>query len=229
MATAYTEVDILMDAVDKKVDDSNGRLSKLILAVSEALDRICNRPNGFVAASIATPKLYAGRASGVLRIDECVEITAVAAKENALDTAYTAWDEGDWIAFTGDEASPDFNTTPYTGILAAPGSSRHFTGFSGGDAIAWESDRRALARSSRKRAPAPTCQVTARWGYASEVPAVIEQACIIQASRLWKRGQSAFADTLVAGEFGQQLYRVKIDQDLQLLLRDARMIRPAIG
>jgi hypothetical protein len=232
MTTPYTTPDVLMDAVDKKVDDSNGRLTRLILAVSQALDRICNRPDGFVAADTATARLFVGTSSGILRIDENVGVTALGVKANSTDPTYVTWDAGDYLAFGGDMAYPDFNRTPYTGLMAAPGSGLIFTGFFGGDEIAWESGRIGLGMSryySRGQIRTPTVQVTARWGYADEVPPLIEEACIIQASRLWKRGQSAFADTLVAGEIGQMLFRVKIDQDLKLLLENGRMIRPAIG
>lgn len=228
----YTTVDVLMDAVDKLVDDSNGRITKLITAVSQAIDRICNRPDGFVAAETATARLFVGTSSGILRIDENVEVTALGIKANATDPTYVSWDADDYLAFGGDGSNPDFNRTPYTGLMAAAGSGLIFTGFYGGDEIAWESGRvgMGMSRLSRRgQIRTPTVQVFARWGYADDVPPIIEEACIIQASRLWKRGQSAFADTLVAGEMGQQLYRVKIDQDLKLLLENGRMIRPAIG
>src|SRR5688572_14311334 len=119
MTTPYTTPDVLMDAVNKKVDDNNGRLTRLILAVSQALDRICNRPDGFVAADTATARLFVGTSSGILRIDENVGVTAVGVKANATDPTYVTWDAGDYLAFGGDMAYPDFNRTPYTGLMAA--------------------------------------------------------------------------------------------------------------
>lgn len=227
----YTTTTALLAAMDKQVDDASGRMVKLITSVSRAIDGICNRPDGFVAPDVATARVFAGRNRGVLRIDECVAITSVAVKRTATDTTYTAWESDDWIAFSGDETFPNFNRTPYTGIMAAPGSGQWFTGTLGGDEIAWESGRAGsgMSRFRRRGAAPPTCQVTARWGYASTVPPVIEEACIMQCARLWKRVQGAMSDTLTGGEMGQLIYRVKLDPDVELLLKGARMVRPALG
>lgn len=230
MTTAYTTVPVLMDALDKQVDDSNGRLTSLILRVSEAIDRICNRyPDGFVAAETATARLFSGRGGSVLRIDENIGVTALGIKANPGDSEYVDWDADTWIAFSGDPSSPNFNATPYTGLMSAAGSGLVFTGFSGGDDVAWESTRYSLSRHSHYSPALPTVQVTALWGYAEDVPGVIEEACIMQSARIWKRVRGAMADTLTSGEMGQLIYRVKLDPDVENLLKGARMVRVAVG
>lgn len=230
MTQPYTTAELLMDAVDKQVDDSNGRITRLILDVSEAIDRICNRPDGFLAGDTATARTFPGSGSGVLRIDDAVEITAVGVKENASDTSFTTWDADTYLGFSGDERFPDFNHTPYSGIMAAYGSGSIFTSPWGSDDIAWASSRwNGFSRLSRRGPAPPTVRISARWGFADEVPGPVEEACIIQASRMWKRARSAYADTLVGGEMGNLLFRVQMDNDLKLMLEKARLIRVPVG
>lgn len=231
MTTPYTTAALLNDAVDKQVDDNNGRITRLILDVSEAIDRICNRyPDGFVAPDVATARTFPGSGTGVIRIDDAVEITAIGVKANASDTSYTTWDADTYLGFSGDERFPDFNHVPYSGIMAAYGSGGIFTSPWGSDEIAWASSRwNGFSRLSRRGPAPPTVRITARWGFAEEIPGPVEEACIIQVSRMWKRAKSAYADTLVGGEMGELTFRVKIDQDLQLMLKDTRMVRVPVG
>jgi hypothetical protein len=63
--------------------------------------------------------------------------------------------------------------------------------------------------------------VTARWGW-DAIPRVVEQACLIQAARLWKRKDAPFG---VAGspEVGSELRLLaKLDPDVQMLLGSVR-------
>jgi hypothetical protein len=76
---------------------------------------------------------------------------------------------------------------------------------------------------------APTVQVTAKWGYSVSVPPTIEQACLIQAARWYKRALSSFGDTLASPEMGQMFYTKPLDPDVRTLLVDGRMVMPAIG
>jgi len=75
----------------------------------------------------------------------------------------------------------------------------------------------------------PTVQITARWGFATEVPIDIKEAAIMQAARWYKRLQSAMADVLASGELGQLLYRKSLDPDIRRLLVDGRYVKPVVG
>ncbi len=206
--TTYAEVAELRSQMNKQSTESDALLSMALEAASEALDNFCNRPDGFVAVTSATARLFAGDGSTVLWIDECVEITLVEVKSSPTDSAYVTWTTDDWLAFSGDPNRPNYNRLPYQAIMVNP---------TGGYAVI-------------PHGRVPTARITAKWGYAATCPAVIKQACITQAARWFKRGQSAWADSSGSAEMGGTLlYRKALDPDLQMMLVSGRLVRPTIG
>ena len=198
-------------------------ISVMLAAASRTIDQYCNRPDGFVADETATPRLFAGDGSSIIRIDDAVEVTLVEVLDSPTDTAYTAWAATDWIPFSGDSRFPNFNSLPYDQIMVAANSS--YSGFT---------DSRFTTRGGFKpirtgTRSVPTVRVTARWGYAAQVPPQVKQACIAQAARWWKRGQSSWADTMAGADFGQLMYTKVLDPDIQLILERGRFVRPAIA
>jgi hypothetical protein len=191
---------------------SDANLQIALDAASDAINGICNRPDGFIALSVAVPRIYSGSGQAHQWIDECVSIALIEAKESPTDTAYIAWTATDWQAFSGDPKSPDFNSLPYTGLIIVPDSS--YASFISG-------------RFSRSATP--TIRVTAKWGYAATCPPRVKQACIAQAARWVKRGEGAWNDALASAELGQMLYLKEIDLDIKMMLVNARLVRPAIG
>lgn len=203
--------------------DRDTALEAMLDAAAAAIDRYCNRPDGFVADSTASARVYPGSGAAVQRIDECVAITTVAVKDSTTDDDYTDWAATDWQAFRGDPNYPDFNTLPYTMLMVtADGDYAVFTSgryrSRGGFRPYTLSDRRV-----------PTVQVTAKWGYAVTCPAQITEATVLQAARWWKRAQSSWADTLGNADVGTLMYRKSVDPDLQMMLDNGRFVRPSIG
>jgi hypothetical protein len=78
-------------------------------------------------------------------------------------------------------------------------------------------------------ASVPTVQVTAKWGYAVTVPDRVKQACIIQAARWFKRGEGGWSDSLANADLGTLEFRKVLDPDLELILKQGRLIKPATG
>ena len=67
----------------------------------------------------------------------------------------------------------------------------------------------------------PRIQVTAKWGWAA-IPHSIEQACLIQASRLYRRAQTP--EGFAAGEgFGAIRVSTLIDPDVKMLISPFRL------
>ena len=91
----------------------DARIGTLIEAASATIDQMCNRPEGFLAQSVASAKLYAGSGRDSLMISECVEVTLVEIKRSGTWTALS-----DWAAFAGDSKAPVYDSLPYTGVLA---------------------------------------------------------------------------------------------------------------
>ena len=217
--------------MQKADTDADAFLPMIIDAASRAIDNFCNRPDGFEASDAAIARYLSGNGRAVLLIDECVEIIAVAVKDAATDTAYTAWQtpttnmagDGDWLAFSGAPENPDFDSLPYESLMTdLNGDYRTFT-----------SGRYLGLRGFRPEGDAsrsvPTVQVTAKWGYAINVPDAIKEACIMQVIRWYKREQGAMASALASAELGTlDLFRT-LDPDFEFILAMGRYVRPATG
>lgn len=204
-------------------DISDAELQRYLDAAARMINRTTNRPEGFVADLVASARTYAGSGKAYQWIDECIEIALVEVKDSVTDTSYAAWASTDWIGFSGEPRFPDLNHLPFGGVLVDPT----------GDEAIFISGEFAIApgfRSSRGVGRgAPTVRVTAKWGYSVEVPDDIKQACIMQATRWYKRLQGAMADTIAGPDLGTLLFRQALDPDIKLILQDGRYIKPSVG
>ena len=208
----YATLAALKDRVQISASTYDATLESLITAASRKIDRLCRRPDGFVALTTATARYYAGSGGPIQWIDECTNITTVSVKEAITDTTYTDWTTSDWAAGRGDSANPDLNHTPYEFLTVTPW----------GDYSYFPSGRFSGATVT-------TVKVTAKWGYATAVPYDIAEATLMQAVRWWKRLQSGMSDTLASGELGMMLYQMQLDPDIAGILRDGRYVRHTVG
>ena len=226
---AYATVKELRNQIGITGTGDDVELAALLDAATEAIDNFCNRPDGFQADTVDSARYYTGSGETTQRIDECVSITTVAVKDSPGDSDYTDWDtpttalagDGDWIPYRGDKDNAEFNSLPYDHLMIDPNgdygafTSGRFTG------------RRGFKPTSVVSRGVPTVKVTAKWGYSAAVPYAIKQACIIVASRAYKRGQSAWADTIANPEMGELQYRMSVDPDVKFMLWRYR--RAAVG
>ena len=221
---ALPTVSDLRQAVGKDLPDDNAELQECLDAALQLVNDHCNRPDGWEAVSTATARIYPGTGKYYTWFDECVEITEVAVKDSPSDTDYVVWDAGDWVPFQGDPEWPDFNRTPYHGIMVtATGTVQTFTSglFTG---------LRGFKPDSEHVRNVPTVRITAKWGNQVVIPASVKRAVIIQAARYYKRGQSAYQDAVGSDAAGGiLLYRSKLDADIVEILDNGRHVRPAIG
>jgi len=209
--TDYASISEIKAAINKTSADDDTVLTALATAASRAVDNFCNRPDGFVALETATARVYAGEGKSWQTIDECTSVTEVAVKDSTTDDDYTDWTTADWIAFSGDPEHPEFNRLPYTALM-----------------VGYDGDYAHFLNGRRGKHSVPTMQITAKWGYATDVPTPIKQATIITASRWYKRGEGGWSDVLASGELGMLLYQKMLDPDVKLLLVAGRYVRPAI-
>ena len=234
MSTAiYATTADIRDRIDKTGTADDAILDALLSAASRAIDGYCNRPDGFVAISTATARYYPGSGKSYQWIDECVSVTAVAVKSSASDeeNQYTAWTVGtigtttgaDVFPATGDPEYPIFDRLPINLLII--GANGDYPVFPSGQ-FRTRGGFRPASDSVRGVASVKT---TAKWGHSIIVPANVKEAAIVQASRWFKRGQSAWADATVNSNFGILLYRKSLDPDLQAMLMEARLVKPAIG
>jgi len=152
----------------------------------------------FLADEVASVRLYAGNDAAHLLIDEFVEATTV---EIYRGGTWETVNSAKWNPFAGDPMRPRFRA-PYAGVLT----------------------RGYLFPA----ADYPTTRITARWGYADSVPAPVKTAILAQAHRWFKRGQSAWADTMANSEMGVTIYRRSLDPDIEMMLAHGRLKRAVV-
>lgn len=219
--------------------DSSGvdtaTLNRIISSASRSIDRFCQRPDGFVADEAASDRYYSGNGEAWIIIDEFVQVSAVAARESTTVTDYTEWDaptsdmagDGDYLAFAGDPYRPDFNPIargrPYSGLMVDPNGSRSL--FTSGTVLA----KAGFTPIQVAPRAIPTVKVTARWGYADDLPDEIRMACIMQSARWYKRLQGTMADSLATADFGRESFVRSLDPDIKHILIDGRFIARQIG
>lgn len=205
------------DATDDTV------ITAIIAAAERSINRATNRPDGFEADAAASTRIWAGSGKPYQFIDENVEITLVEVKDSPTATSYTAWDATDWIAAKGGPEYPNFNDLPYS-LLVVDITGDKTIFFSGN-----LTSRGGFRPTTDVIRGVPTVRVTAKWGYSVAVPDDIHEACIMQATRWYKRLQGAMSDALASAELGQMLYRQSLDPDIKRLLNDGRYIKPIVG
>jgi hypothetical protein len=209
------------------VDDTT--LTALIACAERAINRYCNRPDGFLVGTAAL-RYFTGTGEPVQPIDECAAITLVEVKDSYSDTAYVAWatpttylaGDGDWIPFRGDSRDPIFDT-PFTGLMCDPNGdyALFISGARGGRTVG--------RHTGVTHSGVPTVRVTAQWGYAVTAPADIKEACLFQAAIIFKRFQGSGATILATPELGQLEMYSKLDPFVEQVLRLGRYIRPVVG
>ena len=202
----------------------------VIEGVSRAIDNYTNRPDGFVALTSATARVYAGNGLPIIRIDESVEITLVEVKDAVTSSTYTAWAATDWIAFSGDKTFPNFNDLPYDQLMVDINGD--YSVFTNGnlsqpsrDDIIFNDIIRSTEKyfyNPRSARAYPTVRVTAKWGYAVTVPPQIKEVCCMQSARVIKRYEAAQSNQLSSTEFG--ILSFELDPDIQTML--TRMVKP---
>lgn len=223
--TDYTKLSVLKEEANLVLDVDDAHLAGAITAASRFIDRYCGREEGFFKAdTTASARYYSGSGKVYQYIDPCIEITEVAVKDSATDDSYTTWtDDDDYWAFSGNPEYPDFNSLPYTGVMTNP--TGNYLSFTSGRWI----KRRGFSLITPYGRSTKTVKITAKWGYSEEVPADIEQACIMVVTRWFARMRGGMADTLASGELGRLVYTQALDPDVASLLDKGRYKLPTSG
>ena len=84
-------------------------------------------------------------------------------------------------------------------------------------------DLRSTGTKLAKFPKLPQCvEITGLWGYGDSIPQPISQACIMLASRWFKRKDTAFATAVATPELGRFEVSMNVDVDMKLLLQPYR-------
>ena len=219
----YCTLTELKGQINKTISTDDVDLQVVIDAATRAIDRTCKRPDGFVALATAVARYYPGSGTPIQRIDECTDITLVEVKDSSSDTTYVAWAATDYTYASGDPRRPDFNRTPYTFLIVSP--SGDYSVFTQGE----YAHQRGFKAVEDLRFAVQTVKVTAKWGYATAVPADIKMACLMQSARWFKRMEGAMADALASGDVGMIMYTKEIDPDIAGILIRGSYVRQGVG
>lgn len=200
-----------------KVDtDLDTFLQKLLDGAERAMNGVYNRQrDGFVAPDTAVIRYFTTNGTTFARIDECVEITAVGVKDSPTDDEYEAWatptadyaGDGDWMPCSGSLETPTFGQTPYTGLITDPNG-----------------DYETFPISPSR----PSMTVTARWGYATEVPAEVKEVTIMQAARWYRVVRASMTRASGARDLGTIAIPSRVDADIRELIYGSRLMRPMV-
>lgn len=218
--SAYATVEYFREEIDKTSNLSDLSIARLLDGASRMIDAFLGVQDGaFIADLSASARIFAGSGKPWQTIDPCMAVTLVAVKESVTASTYTAWATGDWLPFSGDVEYPDFNSTPYTGLMVDVTGDQAI--FLSGETGITQAFSTLMTRSTVLRG-VPTVQVTARWGLADSVPDDIAFACIFQCARWYKRLQAGGSDTLASGEIGRLMYTKSLDPAVKQVLVGGR-------
>ena len=190
ISNGYTTLNEVKAALD--LDDSmeNGGIELAIATASRMIDDYCGR-FFYADGTVGTPivRYYTAQDPWSLAVDDFVSISAIATDDNFNQTWSTVWSTSDFMT---EPINNPRRGWPYTRLLA--------TG-----AYVWPY---YLPQAVK---------VTGVWGW-SAIPSEVNQACLIQSSRLFVRKQSPFG---IAGtpELGTVRLASRLDPDVEALLR----------
>jgi hypothetical protein len=192
----YVTAAKLADYLKVTVADQETQLAAAAIAASRWLEGYCGRQFNLDAS--ATPRVFdVGQVTGLVLTDDIGDETITVVTDSALDGTFaTTWVGGDFQAMPQGAIAQGRPVT----FLAACGDLR----------FPW-SDRRA-----------GLVKVTAKWGWPA-VPEDVTVAALIQASRLYKRRDSA-EGVLGFGDFGPVRVGARVDPDVEMLLAPYRLV-----
>jgi hypothetical protein len=194
-ATTQQVAQHLLEAGLIDSDEFETLLSDLAVRASRLIDAWFGKYDGyFKADAAASIRYYNGNDEVEIFPDHmAVAPTEVAVAEAGDLTNYTVWASTDYILYPLNAVA---DGQPFRSILI---------------------DRINGTKWKWYKFP-QAVKITAQWGWHVEVHPVIEEACIVQVARWFKRGQQAFQDAGAVTDLTQLRYLKKIDPEVQLLL-----------
>lgn len=163
-------------------------------AVIEAASRAIDGFTGRQFYATSATRYFTAEAGDLLFVDDLLSVTTL--KTLTANSAGTRT-YGDTWATTDYDLEP-FNVTPYTRIRTNPGGRYAFP------------------------TEAKGVEIAGSWGYSSTAPDAINEACLIQAARLFKRKDAPFG---VLGSENMGFARLmEFDPDVRTLLEPYRRL-----
>ena len=181
--------------ITDSVDDAN--ILKAINAASDAIDGYCNRR--FYA--LTQTKIFTPVHPARLLVEDLLSITTLLTDENGDGVYEVTWTATDW-AYHPINAPTSIPNQPY-----------------------W-----AVNRTYQGNYVFPTrvlngVSITGSWGFSTTTPDAVNQACLLEAARLFKRKNAVFG-AQTSPEFGVvNLIQKGLDPDAAMLLNQGGFVR----
>lgn len=196
IVNGYTTLATLKSRISISDETDDTELERIVTAVSRAIDDYCGRR--FYAA--AETRYYTAQHSDRLMVDDLLSITTLSTDDDGDRNYENNWAETDYYLYPDNAA---LDGQPYWRI-DVDGDNGDYT-FPVGV-------RRGV-------------KVVGSFGFCAtgSHPAPVEEACLIQSSRLFRRKDAPFG-VAGSGEFGQTMIIARLDPDVKMLLGPYRRV-----
>lgn len=192
-------------------------LEQIVTATSREIDKWTHRR--FFA--ITETRYYTPEYIHLLEIDDLLSLTTLKTDRDGDRTYETTWATGD---FDLEPYNAILDGKPYTAIRVTPNGDHYFP-VPGGSWMGVSGAGRSFPLPgsviSTTRLNTKNVEINGSFGYSSTTPALVKEACLIQASRLYNRKSSPFG---VQGytDFGQAVVIASLDPDVKELIKDLK-------
>lgn len=185
----YTTLADLKMVVDIDLSDTefDARLEKTINSVSRWIENFTGRR---FYQTEATARVYTAEGPRIVEIDDCLGVDKIEVDNDASYTYSTTLDSADYSL---EPVNAPADGKPYNHVIILASATDAFPKQING------------------------VKVTGDWGYCTDTPADVGEACLIQCHRLWRRRDMPFG---VSGPnyFGQVQALTKLDPDVEEML-----------
>jgi len=172
--------------------DDDPAIEAAIESVSRLIDNICGRR--FYTAD--ETRYFTPEHHDYLNIYDLVTISTLKTDENADRTYEVTWSTGDYDLMPYNAQADTYDMTPYTWLETAPLGDNYFP----------------LSRKS--------VEIVGTWGFATNVPPAVKEACYLGAHRTMKRHQTALGVSASPslGQLQVQVRQLRSDPDFMALV-----------
>lgn len=199
----YATPEELRRQIGKQGDTGTGSDPALLIllgAASRLVDAYYNRPEGFIAGSEYSTRVYKGTNEQHLWINELVEISSLSVGDSPRNINLDDIESLKYMGFRGKPEDPNFNDLPYFGILLF-------------DSDFFDSYKYYF--------------VEGLWGYSKLVTSSLKQIVIAISARYYKQGEGAWSDTLGSSDVGKLVYGSQ-NADIKQLMENTRLYKPSV-
>ena len=192
---SYATLASLKSAVGISDTTDDVLLQVALDAATEIIEQHTNRT--FVAASTATARTFTASTANRVEVDDIYTTSGlIVSSYNTVVPAAVAYVSAGYELGPANAAALG---RPWTFLC-------HTTGWTGGWTGYFSTTEGAIS-------------VTAKWGFQATVPTAVQQACLLQASRLFSRRHSPYGISGSPDMGGELRLLAKVDADVAVLLR----------